>query len=298
MANAEIDLYPILAAAEPCIYLSLAVANKDLYILEPYPWFHSSPKKTFGLVETRVHAALAMPATLAALCTIFQAFSCEPRLPRGEMQAVLCDARSDTRRLPASTSQPPSAGIRSVWKYNTRTCVCSSKNGPYIRTRLVTPQEKNKHTSQPRPQMRSLLPRRAAARAAGEPRPIYSCLHPCPRAHVDIRGRNGPGRRAPKPHTNPIHMCTAATTAVCCRYCCCAATAEVNLVRAVVAIAALLLLRLVEQRAIVLRTKHRRTKNCKSSSKFEKKFGVFLATCSSQGGGTQSRAEHSQLSDV
>ena len=64
------------------------------------------------------HAALAMPATLAALGAIFQAFPalcpCEPRLPRGEMQAVPCGgARSNTRLLPASTSQPPPAGTRS-----------------------------------------------------------------------------------------------------------------------------------------------------------------------------------------
>ena len=80
------------------------------------------PKIVFGLVETRVHAALAMPAALAVLCAIFQAFPAlrpfEPRLPRGEMQAVPCDARSNTRLLQASTSQP-SAGIRSVRKYNT-----------------------------------------------------------------------------------------------------------------------------------------------------------------------------------
>ena len=81
------------------------------------------PKTEIGLVETRVHAALAMPATLAALGAIFQASPalcpCEPRLPRGEMQAVPCGARSNTRLLPASTSQPPPAGIRSVRKYNT-----------------------------------------------------------------------------------------------------------------------------------------------------------------------------------
>ena len=99
---------------------------------------------------------------------------------------------------------------------------------------------------QPRPQTLSLLARRAAARAAGERRPIYPWLHPCPRTHVEIRGRNGPGRRAAKPHINPIHMYTAATTAVCCCYCCCcAAAAEVNLVRAVAATAAVLL-KLVE----------------------------------------------------
>ena len=99
-----------------------------------------------------MHAALAMPAILAVLGAIFQALpalcQCEPRLPRGEMQAVRCGARSNARLLPASTFRPPPARIRSVRKYNTYLDMffCSSKNGPYIRKRLVTPQEKNKHT--------------------------------------------------------------------------------------------------------------------------------------------------------
>ena len=111
----------------PCIYLSLAIAITELYILEPYPWFHSAQNKIFGLVEIRVHAALAMPATPAALGAIFQPFPalcpCEPRLPRGEIQAVPFGARSNTWLLPASTSQPPPAGIRSVRKYNTGICL-------------------------------------------------------------------------------------------------------------------------------------------------------------------------------
>ena len=45
------------------------------------------------------------------------------RLPRGEMQAVPCGACSNTRLLPASTSQPPPAGIRSFRKYNTGICL-------------------------------------------------------------------------------------------------------------------------------------------------------------------------------
>ena len=85
------------------------------------------PKKIVGVVETCVHAALAMPATLAELGAILQAFPalcpCEPRLPRGEMQVMPCGARFNTRLLPASTSQPPPAGIRSVRKYNTGICV-------------------------------------------------------------------------------------------------------------------------------------------------------------------------------
>ena len=44
----------------------------------------------------------------------------EPRRPRGEMQAVPCGARSDTRLLPASGAQPQSAQIRSVRAYNNR----------------------------------------------------------------------------------------------------------------------------------------------------------------------------------
>ena len=107
--------------------MSLAIANKEVYILEPYPWFHSAPKKRSGLVETRVHAALAMPATLAALGAIFHASPalrpCELRLPRGEMQAVPCGANSNTRLVPASTSQPPPAGIRSVRKKYTGMCL-------------------------------------------------------------------------------------------------------------------------------------------------------------------------------
>ena len=250
MTNAERELYPILATAAPCIYLSLAITNKELYILEPYPWFHPAPKTMFGLVETRVHAALAMPATLAALGAIFQAFPapcpCGPRLPRGEMQAVPCGARSNTRLLPASTSQASPADIRSVRKYDTGICLFVQVNAPYIRTRLVTPQEKNKHTGSTTP-----TDAFAPASTSGRPRsgrtqaglPLSA---PMPRTHVEIRDRNGPGRRAPKLLTNPIHMCTAATSAVCCCYCCCCAAADGNLVRAVAATAAVLLLRLVE----------------------------------------------------
>ena len=121
--NAEIELYPILATAAPCIYVSFAIANKALYILEPYPWFHSGKKTYIWPGRDSRACCAAMPATLAALGATFQSFPalcpCEPRLPRGEMQAVPCGARSNTRLLPASTSQPPSAGIRSVRKYNT-----------------------------------------------------------------------------------------------------------------------------------------------------------------------------------
>ena len=46
-----------------------------------------------------VSSTLATHTPLAPLATLF-----EPRRPRGEMQAVPCGARSDTRLLPAFTS--------------------------------------------------------------------------------------------------------------------------------------------------------------------------------------------------
>ena len=136
-----------------------------------------------------------MPATLATLGAIFQAFpalySCEPRLPRGEMQAVPCGARSNTQLLPASTSQPPPAGIRSVRKYNTGICLFVQVKTVLTFGHVWLPRKRKTNTpGQPRPQTLSLLPRRVAARATGERRPVYPCLHPCPRTHVDIRGRN------------------------------------------------------------------------------------------------------------
>ena len=74
-----------------------------------------------------MHAALAMPATLAALGALFQAFHalcpCEPRLPRGEMTTVPRVASYNPRLLPASTSQSSPAGVRYVRKYNTGVCV-------------------------------------------------------------------------------------------------------------------------------------------------------------------------------
>ena len=114
-------------------------------------------------------------AKLPPLC------ACEPRRPRADIQAVPCGACSDTRLLPASDSQPPSAQIRSVRTYNTiiytyfkvKTVITFY----YIsRTRPVIPQNRKHRLIQ----TLSLVPRRALARAAGERRIPLVCTH----AHV------------------------------------------------------------------------------------------------------------------
>ena len=104
---------------------------------------------------------------------------CEPRLPRGEMQAVPYGARSNTWLLRASTSQPPPAIIRAVRKYITGICVFVDSKTVLTFGHVELPRKRKTNTpGQPCPQMLSLLPRRATARTTGERRPVYPRLHP------------------------------------------------------------------------------------------------------------------------
>ena len=140
-----------------------------------------------------MHAAL--PIILAALAAIFRAFSalclCEPRPPRGEMQAVPCGARSDAAEQPASSSQPLDL-LKSPLPGNIipgYIFMLKYKRSLFSRTRLVIPQG-NKRTGSTTPRrFRSGLDERASARR--ESNGLSLSVH--------IRGRNGPGRRASKP---------------------------------------------------------------------------------------------------
>ena len=128
-----------------------------------------------------------MHATLAALGVIFQAFAAvslrEPRRPRGELQAVPCGARSDTRLLPVSTYQPLSTDICSVRNYKTgiidfvevKAVVIFSDTCSYPQILKI-----NTNTPpQPCPDA-SALPRRAPARreSAGLPLSALMLTHP------------------------------------------------------------------------------------------------------------------------
>ena len=80
------------------------------------------------------------------------------------MQAVPCGARSNTRLLPASISPPPPASIRPVRKYSTGILLFVQVKTVLTFGRLVTPQEKNKHTG-------STTPKDAFAPASTSGRP-------------------------------------------------------------------------------------------------------------------------------
>ena len=153
-----------------------------------------------------------MPATFAALGAIFHASPlyvpvspvsreerCKP-CPVALVRTLGC-----SRPLPLSLLLLASALSGNIIP---GFCLfCSSKNGHNIRIRLVTPQKKSKHTGSTMPTDAFAPASTSAARAAGGRKPICPCLHPCPCTHVEIRGQNSPGRHAPKPHNNPIHMC-------------------------------------------------------------------------------------------
>ena len=95
---------------------------------------------------------------------------CELRRPRGEMQAVPCGARFDTRPLPASGAQPRSAQIRSVRAYNARLSVYFNVKTVFtFLGRPVIPQEKKHRLTQ----TLSLVPGRAWAGMARDGR-----IHP------------------------------------------------------------------------------------------------------------------------
>ena len=86
---------------------------KMKYTLQPYPWYHSARKLyLLSFWSTLIFVLPSRsPSPCSALDNVFQAFptlcSCEACPQRGEMQAVLCFARSDTRMLglPATASR-------------------------------------------------------------------------------------------------------------------------------------------------------------------------------------------------
>ena len=115
------------------LYLSLAIANRQLYILEPYPWFHPCQNKILRLIETRVHAALAMSATLAAVGAIFK-LSTPYVLARPVFRAqrckpcpvVLVSTLGCSRCLPPSPLLLASALSGNIIpRYKTAACKCA-----------------------------------------------------------------------------------------------------------------------------------------------------------------------------
>ena len=130
----------------------------------------------------------ATSSKLPPLCT------CESRRPGGEMQAVPCGARSDTRLFPASGSQPRSAHIRSVRTYNTRTYT-SFEVRTVIKFRGRVQSSRKKRSTASSKRFRSCLDDRWPARreSAGfpvsVPIPTYPRQDPGPKRPRDARQR-------------------------------------------------------------------------------------------------------------
>ena len=85
-------------------------------------------------------------------------------------------------------------------------CFCSSKNSPYIRTRLVTPQEKNKHNGST-----TLTDTFAPASTSGRPsrgraQPVYPCLHHAHAATSRSGAETAQGGAPPNPTLIRSHV--------------------------------------------------------------------------------------------
>ena len=121
-----IELHPILATAAPCIYLSLAIANKELHILEPYPWFHSVQKRYLAwsrlacMLRSRCLPPSPRSAPSSKLSPLYVPMSPVSRAERCKPCPVaLVPTLGCSRPLPPSLLLLASA----VRKYNTGTCL-------------------------------------------------------------------------------------------------------------------------------------------------------------------------------
>ena len=177
-----------------------------------------------------------------------------------------CGARPNTRLLPASTSQPPPLASALFVNIVPGYVFCSRKKWSLHSDKpgLSTGEKKTHRVNHSHRRFRSCPDKRLPVRAAKERTPVFSLV--CTHAYLPTStsgAETAQGGAPPKPHTNPIHMCSAAITAVCCCHCCCcAAVAEVDFVWAVAAItAAALPHRVVEYRALFV--SNQTTKNKK-----------------------------------
>ena len=150
-----IYIVPDLATAARCIYLSLVIANQELHILEPYPWLHSAQRKhsAWSRLACMLRSLCVPPLPRSAPSSKLSPL-CVPVSPvsRGERcksyPVALVPTLGCSRPLPPSLLLLASALSGNIIPGDV---FLLSKNGPYIRTRLVTQQEENKHTGSTTP---------------------------------------------------------------------------------------------------------------------------------------------------
>ena len=191
MANAETELYTVLATTAPRIYLSLAIANKELYILEPYPWFLSAPKKYLAwsrlacMLRSRCMPPWPRSAPSSKLFTRYVPVSPVSRAERCKPCPVaLVPTLGCSRPLPPSLlllASALSGNIipRYIFLLNYKRSLHSGRSRCPAR-------KKNHRVNHAYRRFRSCLGERPSA--AGERRPVYPYLQLCPRTHVEIRG--------------------------------------------------------------------------------------------------------------
>ena len=237
------------------MYLSLAIANMKLYILEPYPRFHSVQKKylAWSKLACMLRLRCLPPAPRSAASTKLSPlyFPVRP-ISRAERckscPVALVPTLGCSRPLPPSLLLLASALSENMIPGYV---LCSCKNNPYIRTRLVTPQEKNNHTGSTTPtdlRFRSCLDERPPARRESAGRFTIVCTH----VHTPTSRSGAETAQGGAPPNPTLIRSTCVLLLLLLLYVAATAAAvlllllRLVLVRAVAATAAVMLLRLVD----------------------------------------------------
>ena len=151
VGNAEIELYPILATAAPCIYQSLAIANKEFISLNPTHGSTLLKKKDLAwsrlacMLRSRYVPPSPRSAPSSKLSQLYVPVSAVSRAERCKPCPVaLIPTLGCSQPLLPSLLLLASALSGNIIPGYFEVCLfVRGKKGPYTRTRLVTPQEKN-----------------------------------------------------------------------------------------------------------------------------------------------------------
>ena len=136
---------------------------------------------SLGIISPPIRSGPSFPRSITC--------PCEPRRPPAVKQAVPYGARSDTRTLSRSSSEPRSPQNRSVPKYDTRLDV-------YFQAKTtLAPLGHNRYTPQAKEAAAHTddVARAWTSTGRRDARPPDSpFVHPGPHTHGGIRGRNAP----------------------------------------------------------------------------------------------------------
>ena len=186
-------------------FLNIYAWYINTMILEPYPWYHSFPKRFLccccsGRDSRTLPSRCMQPALRWApsskLPPLYIPVSPVARAARWKpCPAALVPTLAWSRRPARNLDLLRSALSRHIMTESV--FILKSKRSLHFSDMSSYPKRKEAPAHPDAFACASTSVRPRSVRA-----PVSPCLHPRPRTHGEIRGRSGPGQRAPETHTN------------------------------------------------------------------------------------------------